>query len=52
MATTRTAGITVLADGRRFIDKRYLEVRIGLRVGAITQEQAEVRGNGSRRRRA
>src|SRR5450631_4486989 len=41
MTTTRTAGITVLADGRRFIDKRYLGVRIGLRVGAITQEQAE-----------
>jgi hypothetical protein len=29
MATTRTPGITVLADGRRFIDKRYLGVRIG-----------------------
>jgi integrase len=43
MATTRTPGITVLADGRRFIDKRYLGVRIGLRVGAVTQEQAEGR---------
>ena len=43
MATTRTPGITVLADGRRFIDKIYLGVRIGLRVGAITQEQAEER---------
>lgn len=43
MAKTRTPGITVLADGRRFIDKRYLGVRIGLRVGAITQEQAEER---------
>jgi hypothetical protein len=43
MATTRTPGITVLSDGRRFIDKRYLGVRIGLRVGAITQEQAEER---------
>ena len=43
MATTRTPGITVLADGRLFIDKRYLGVRIGLRVGAITQEQAEER---------
>src|ERR1700758_3188086 len=40
MATTRTPGITVLADGRPFIDKRHLGVRIGLRVGAITQEQA------------
>jgi integrase len=43
MATTRTPGITVQADGRRFIDKRYLGVRIGLRVGALTQEQAEER---------
>ena len=43
MATTRTSGITVLADGRRFVDKRYLGVRIGLRVGAVTQEQAEER---------
>ena len=43
MATTRTPGITVLADGRRFIDKRYLGVRIGLRVGSVTQEQAEER---------
>jgi integrase len=43
MATTRTPGITVLSDGRRFIDKRYLGIRIGLRVGAITQEQAEER---------
>ena len=43
MATTRTPGITVLADSRRFIDKRYLGVRIGLRVGAVTQEQAEAR---------
>jgi hypothetical protein len=43
MATTRTPGITVLADGRRFIDKRFLGVRIGLRVGAVTQAQAEER---------
>ena len=43
MATTRTSGITVLADGRRFIDKRYLGLRIGLRVGAVSQEQAEDR---------
>ena len=43
MATTRKPGITVLADGRRFIDKRYLGVRIGRRVGAVTQEQAEER---------
>ena len=38
MATTRTP-----ADRRGFIDKRYLGVRIGLRVGAVTQEQAEER---------
>lgn len=43
MAKTRTPGITVLADGRLFIDKRHLGARIGLRVGAITQEQAEER---------
>lgn len=43
MAKTRTPGITVLADGRLFIDKRRLGLRIGLRVGAITQEQAEER---------
>src|SRR5437867_11378996 len=43
MATTRTPGITVLTDGTRFIDKRYLGVRIGLRVGTVTQEQAEDR---------
>ena len=43
MSTTRTPGITVLADGQRFIDKRHLGVRIGLRVGAVTQEQAEAR---------
>ncbi len=43
MATTRTPGITVLADGRRFIDKRYLGVRIGVRIRAVTQEHAEER---------
>ena len=43
MAKTRTPGITVLADSRLFIDKRYLGVRIATRVGAITQEQAEER---------
>jgi hypothetical protein len=40
MATTRTPGITVLADGRRFIDKRFLGVRIGVRVGAVTRMAA------------
>ena len=43
MATTNTPGITLSADGRRFIDKRHFGVRIGLRVGAVTQEQAEKR---------
>ena len=43
MATTRTPGITILSDGSRFIDKRYLGVRIGVRIGAVTQEQAEER---------
>jgi len=43
MTATRTPGITVLADGRRFIDKRHLGVRIGRRVGTVTQEQAEER---------
>jgi len=43
MTTTRTPGITFLADGRRFIDKRHLGVRIGLRVGTVAQEQAEER---------
>src|ERR1700736_3901035 len=39
MATTRTPGITILSDGRRFIDKRYLGVRIGLRVGAMPKSK-------------
>ena len=43
MATTRTPGITVLAEGRRFIDKRRLGVGIDLRVGAVTQDKAEKR---------
>ena len=36
-------GITFLANGRCFIDKRYLGIRIDLRAGAVTQEQAEER---------
>ena len=43
MSTTRTPGITIHADGRRFIDKRHLGVRISLHVGAVTQDQAEQR---------
>jgi hypothetical protein len=43
MAATRTPGITIAADGRFFIDKRHRGVRIGMRVGPATQEQAEQR---------
>ncbi|MES2102247.1 MAG: hypothetical protein V4569_20660 [Pseudomonadota bacterium] len=43
MASTRTSGITIDADGHRFIDKRHRGVRIGMRVGAMSQEQAERR---------
>ena len=37
------AELPTLPEGRRFIDKRYLGVRIPLRAGGITQEQAEER---------
>jgi integrase len=43
MTTTRTPGITIGADGRFFIDKRYRGIRIGMRVGASSIEQAESR---------
>jgi integrase len=43
MAATRTPGITLGRDGRFFIDKRYRGVRIGMRVGPVTQEHAEQR---------
>jgi integrase len=43
MTGTRTPGITIGADGRFFIDKRYRGIRIGMRVGATTQEEAERR---------
>ena len=43
MPSTRTPGITIGTNGRFFIDKRYRGVRIGMRAGAITQEQAERR---------
>jgi integrase len=43
MTGTRTPGITVAADGRFLIDKRYRGIRIGMRVGAVTQAQAEQR---------
>jgi hypothetical protein len=42
MPSTRTPRITVGAK-RFFIDKRYRGIRIGMRAGAITQEQAERR---------
>ena len=41
MASTRTSGITIDADGRRFVDKRHQGVRTGMRVGVTSQEQAE-----------
>jgi hypothetical protein len=34
MGATRTPGITIGADGRFFIDKRYRGIRIGVRIGA------------------
>ena len=40
MASTRTPGITLGTDGRRFIDKRFRGIRIGMRLGPITQELA------------
>jgi len=43
LATTRTPGITIVAGGLRFIDKRHRGVRIEMRVGNISQEQAEQR---------
>jgi hypothetical protein len=50
MASTRTPGITIDPDGRRIIDKEYRGVRIRIRLGAITQEQAEqcLRADSSR----
>jgi integrase len=43
MTATRTPGITVGADGRFFIDKRYRGIRIGIRLSASSLEQAEHR---------
>jgi hypothetical protein len=43
MARTRTPGIRVDRDGRRIIDKDYRGVAIYLRLGPITQENAEQR---------
>ena len=38
MPSVRTPGITTVATGHRFIDKLYRGVRIGMRLGAVTQE--------------
>lgn len=43
MPKTRTAGISIDAAGNRLLDKRYRGVRIGLRLGPISQESAEER---------
>lgn len=43
MAATRTPGITLTTNGHRLIDKRYRGVRIGVRLGAVSQESAERR---------
>lgn len=43
MAATRTPGITLTTNGHRLIDKRYRGVRIGMRLGAVSQEGAERR---------
>lgn len=40
---TRTPGITVDAEGKRTIDKEHRGIRICLRLGDATQEQAERR---------
>ena len=36
-------GIRIGPDGQRFLDKLYRGVRIGMRLGGVTQEQAEQR---------
>jgi hypothetical protein len=43
MAATPTPGITVDACGHRIIEKRHRSIRIGMRVGDSSQEQAEQR---------
>lgn len=43
MAATRTPGITTADDGRFLVDKRHRGIRIFIRMGATTQEQAEQR---------
>ena len=41
MASTRTSGIAIDCDGRRFIDKPHRGARVGRRVGATSQDHAE-----------
>src|ERR1700674_2995449 len=41
MARTRTAGIRLDSDGRRIVDKEHRGVGIYLRLGPISQEDAE-----------
>jgi integrase len=41
MATTRTPGILVYGDGKRMIDKEHRGVRLFLRLGHLSQEEAE-----------
>jgi hypothetical protein len=43
MTATRTPGITQDTEGRRFIDKRYRGIRVGIRVGVMTQKAVEER---------
>lgn len=43
MASTQTPGITVTPRGERILDKRHHGVRIGLRLGHLSQEEAECR---------
>lgn len=43
MSITRTAGITIDGSGRRTIDKEHRGVRVFLRLGALSQEHAELR---------
>ena len=43
MPTTRTPGITVNAAGHRIIDKEHRGVRIYVRLGPVSEEEAQRR---------
>lgn len=43
MATTRTSGITIDTNGNRIINKQHRGVRVSLRLGQLTQVEAERR---------